>query len=91
MFLIFGAGKHVRELGAGEYRTCFRCNNHTQWMVVETCNRVSIFFIPVLSWGKVLTEQCRICRHEVVLGEKEQTSNHAPRDSQTGKRLSSTL
>ncbi len=65
-FLIFGAGKHEKEVGFGEYRTCLRCNNHTQWIKIEKCNRVSLFFVPVLSWGKVQTQRCGICGHSAL-------------------------
>ena len=64
-FLIFGAGKHVKVLGVGEYRSCPRCNNHTQWQKVEESTRVSLFFVPVVSWGKKSFERCGICGHEI--------------------------
>ncbi|MCP4293413.1 MAG: zinc-ribbon domain-containing protein [bacterium] len=61
MFFIFGIGPHMKPLGSGEYRTCPRCNNHTRWQKVESCQRFSLFFIPVISWGKNQVEQCSIC------------------------------
>lgn len=61
MFFIFGFGPHIEAKGHGEYRTCPRCNNHTRWLLVEQCNRFSLFFIPVISFSRKRLEQCSIC------------------------------
>jgi len=61
VFFLFGFGQHLKELGRGEYRTCPRCNNHTQWQRMEISQRFTLFFIPIISWGKKRMQQCTIC------------------------------
>ncbi len=63
MFFIFGYGPRVKDLGLDQYRTCKRCNNHTQWRRTEVTNWITLFFIPVIPTGRKRLVQCPICSH----------------------------
>lgn len=61
MFFIFGVSPGQRSLGPGQTRPCPRCGNTTTWERLETHQRFSLFFIPILRWGRRRSEVCRIC------------------------------
>ena len=61
MFFIFGWGKQVRDLGPADLRTCTHCNNQVRFRRTELANRLTLFFIPVLTVGRSRWEICPIC------------------------------
>lgn len=65
MFLLFGIGPKHEDLGPGETRTCQRCGNTTVWRRERTSQRFTLFFIPVLRWGRRETEACTICGNAI--------------------------
>jgi hypothetical protein len=61
MFFIFGFGPRVKDLGPDKYRTCENCGNHQQWRHSETSNWLTLFFIPVIPFGRKRSLHCPIC------------------------------
>jgi transcription elongation factor Elf1 len=61
VFFLFGYGSKQKHLGAGQTRTCPRCNNTTQWSRIRTYTQFTVFFIPVARWSRRQLEQCSIC------------------------------
>ncbi|KQS73639.1 zinc-ribbon domain-containing protein [Modestobacter sp. Leaf380] len=61
MFFFFGYGSKQKELGPGSTRTCPRCNNTTTWARVKRYKQFTVFFVPVLRWGRQQAEVCTIC------------------------------
>ncbi|GAA2018971.1 zinc-ribbon domain-containing protein [Nakamurella flavida] len=65
MFFLFGFGSKQRDLGAGQVRTCGRCNNTTQWSRIQQSKQFTVFFIPLARWAKQTVEVCGICGNAV--------------------------
>jgi hypothetical protein len=61
VFVIFGVGDKLDDLGPGAGRTCPRCSNTTTWRRVRSYRYLSLFFVPVLKWRRRELEQCGIC------------------------------
>ena len=61
MFFLFGFGSKQQDLGPGAVRTCPNCGNTSQWHLVRQFRQVTVFFIPVLRWGRRRFEVCGIC------------------------------
>lgn len=61
MFFLFGYGIKQKHLGAGEMRTCPRCQNTTQWMRMSEYKQFSLFFVPLARWKRQQLEVCGIC------------------------------
>jgi hypothetical protein len=59
--LIFGLATHLKQLGAGSERTCPRCHNTTTWPRLRESTQLTLFFIPVLRWGRRGFEACPVC------------------------------
>ena len=67
VFLLFGYGRKQKPLGPGGTRTCPRCHNTTQWTRLREYTQLTIFFIPVLRWGRKQLESCGICGAALVV------------------------
>ena len=61
MFFFFGYGSKQKDLGPGSTRTCPRRNNTTTWARVKRYEQFTVFFVPVLRWGRQQAEVCTIC------------------------------
>ena len=61
MFFLFGFGTKQQDLGPGEFRTCPRCGNTTQWARVRQVKQFPLFFVPIARWGRQHLEVCRVC------------------------------
>ena len=61
MLLFFGYGIKQRYVGAGQVRTCPRCQNTTQWSRMQEYKQISLFFIPVARWNRHQFEVCGSC------------------------------
>lgn len=61
LFFIFGLGTKQQHLGAGEVRTCPRCQNTTQWARMKEFKQFTLFFVPVARWKRRQFEVCGIC------------------------------
>jgi hypothetical protein len=69
LFLLFGAGIRLKDLGAGHERTCPRCHNTAAWSRVRRFHELTLFFIPVARWGRQELEACPICGQQHELAE----------------------
>lgn len=65
MLLIFGVSDKREDLGPGQTRTCPRCGNTTVWARILTSRRFTLFFIPIIRWGRQELEVCTICGEAV--------------------------
>ena len=61
MFLIVGFGTKQHDLGAGQTRTCTRCNNTTVWGRTREAKQFTLFFLPIARWGRREFEVCGVC------------------------------
>jgi zinc ribbon protein len=61
IFLLFGGGRRVKQLGAGDTRECPRCHNSSRWERLRSYHELTFFFIPILRWGRRELEGCAIC------------------------------
>lgn len=61
MFFLFGFGSKQQDLGPGAVRACPNCGNTSQWHLVRRFRQVSVFFIPLIRWGRRRFEVCGIC------------------------------
>ena len=61
VLFIFGFGTRQKLLGAGQVRTCPRCNNTTQWSRMREYRQFTLFFIPVARWKRRNFEVCGVC------------------------------
>ncbi|MBI5106556.1 MAG: zinc-ribbon domain-containing protein [Solirubrobacterales bacterium] len=66
-FFLFGWGDRLEPLGAAELRTCPRCHNTTTWQRLRRTHRVTLFFVPLLRWGRRELEACPVCGEAVEL------------------------
>ncbi|PIV81705.1 zinc-ribbon domain-containing protein [bacterium CG17_big_fil_post_rev_8_21_14_2_50_64_8] len=62
MFFLIGWNKHSRDLGPVGEQTCAHCHNTTRWRRVELSNRLTLFFIPILTTGRSRWDICPICQ-----------------------------
>jgi hypothetical protein len=61
VFFLFGFGSKQQDLGPGEVRTCPNCSNTTQWRRIRQFRQFTVFFVPVLRWGRRRLEVCGVC------------------------------
>ena len=61
MFLMVGLRPYRRDLGPVDYRTCTHCNNHGRWRRAELSNRLTLFFVPVLTLNRSTWDVCPVC------------------------------
>lgn len=52
MFFIFGIHSGRKELSSGQLVICNLCGGYGRYQVYMTYTSLSLFFIPVLKWGK---------------------------------------
>ena len=63
--LILGLATHLKPLGQGDERTCPRCHNTTTWARLRESTQLTLFFIPVLRWGRREFDACPVCGQRV--------------------------
>jgi hypothetical protein len=61
MFVVFGWGPRVKDLGPDRERDCPNCHNRRVWQRWEQTNWITLFFIPVIPTGRKRLRQCPIC------------------------------
>ncbi|HET8952500.1 MAG TPA: zinc-ribbon domain-containing protein [Solirubrobacteraceae bacterium] len=61
LFFLFGLSTRIKTLGSGEQRRCPRCQNVATWTRLRESTQLSLFFVPVLRWGRSEFEACPIC------------------------------
>ena len=68
--LLIGWGSKNKPLGLTPPIECLQCGHKDHWAVIETKNRIRLYFVPVLQYGKKILIQCLICpNHEVISKE----------------------
>jgi hypothetical protein len=60
VFFLFGLNSYHRTLG-GVLETCRFCGRYAQQHVDERGTRLTVFFIPVWTFGRRLTRVCSQC------------------------------
>ena len=61
MFFLFGFGSKQQDLGPGAVRACPNCGNTSRWHLVRQLKQFTVFFIPLMRWGRRRYEVCGIC------------------------------
>ncbi|NQU23405.1 MAG: zinc ribbon domain-containing protein [Candidatus Nealsonbacteria bacterium] len=69
--IVFGWGGGHKVLGEGFFVHCPNCGNATQWTVVETSKRISLYFVPVAKWSKRYWMTCSVCSGGVELPSRQ--------------------
>lgn len=75
MFFIFGVNSDQKEIGSFGPVICGICGSYGRYRVYVTYMCLSLFFIPVLKWGRKYYAETTCCRSLYEL------------DSQAGRRL----
>ena len=75
MVVIFGWGAgEAKDLGEIAPTTCPNCRNQVFLHHIQTKKQVSLYFIPMASYGGTEYLSCPICRHGIQLGPQHQTA-----------------
>lgn len=63
MIFIGGISNKIRELGPGELKSCKNCSKEKYHVIKESCDRLSLFFIPIVPFNKKLFSICPDCSY----------------------------
>ena len=84
MVVIFGWGAgEAKDLGEIAPTTCPNCRNQVFLHHIQTKKQVSLYFIPMASYGGTEYLSCPICRHGIQLGPQHQTALKSMRSATT--------
>ena len=65
MFIIFGFGKRTRKVvGVVGSRTCNYCNTYAEWQLCILRTWFTLFFIPIIPYGKSYNIVSPLSRHD---------------------------
>jgi putative oligomerization/nucleic acid binding protein len=82
--VIFGWGAgEAKDLGEIAPTTCPNCRNQVFLHHIRTKKQVSLYFIPMASYGGTEYLSCPICRHGIQLGPHHQTALRSMRSATT--------
>jgi hypothetical protein len=82
--VIFGWGAgEAKDLGEIAPTTCPNCRNQVFLHHIQTKKQVSLYFIPMASYGGTEYLSCPICRHGIQLGPQHQTALKSMRSATT--------
>lgn len=70
MFLLFGVRGVASLLGVLRFR-CSYCGQDARQEVLEVANRLTLFFIPVLTFSRRYVNRCTNCGGETRLTERQ--------------------
>jgi hypothetical protein len=67
--MIFIAGTHpkIKRYRCIETKYCFRCHNHTHWILEKQQQFLSLFFLPVAPLKTTYLCACPICGNTEIL------------------------
>jgi transcription elongation factor Elf1 len=71
MMVIFGWGNDAKALSEGFFIRCPNCSNATQWQIVETSKRFSLYFVPVAKWSSQYWLVCPVCSSGIQIASRE--------------------
>ena len=72
MFVIFGFGKRTRKVvGVVGSRTCNYCNTYAEWQLCILRTWFTLFFIPIIPYGKSYNISCPKCKSYRELTKEE--------------------
>ena len=68
MFIIFGRDIKIKRVGYTEKKcACNKCKMSNNWPLVKTTKCLTLFFIPIIPYGKDESYICPVCGHSVPL------------------------
>ena len=71
MLIVFGIGETVRLMGSLTY-ICERCGKRATHNILKRRRRLSIFFIPVLTFGQAsFADECTACGRVLDISESD--------------------
>ena len=71
MFIMIGAGSGHRKKAYLGVRVCPQCGKLSHFYLVEQAQQVSVFFVPVVRWGKHWGIACSRCKAGFEIAESE--------------------
>ena len=71
MFIMIGAGSGHRKKAYLGVRVCPQCGKLSHFYLVEQARQVSVFFVPVVRWGKHWGIACSRCKAGFEIAESE--------------------
>ena len=71
MFIMIGAGSGHRKKAYLGVRVCPQCGKLSHFYLVEQAQQVSVFFVPVVSWGTHWGIACSRCKAGFEIAESE--------------------
>jgi len=69
--IFYGWGSDAKKLGEGFFQICGRCNNLSRFVVLETCKKVTLYFVPIAKWQRKYFYVCPICSNGFQIPDKE--------------------
>jgi hypothetical protein len=60
MFFLFGVRTKAKPVSQQE-QACPKCKRPTMHAIVETCKWFTMFFIPLIPFGRAMFSRCGVC------------------------------
>ena len=72
---IFGWDGNCKILGSIGLSECDNCNNVSEWQIIESCKRATLYFVPVIKWNKKYLCVCSVCSYGYDLETREKAQD----------------
>jgi uncharacterized protein YjbI with pentapeptide repeats len=69
--IVYGWGRGSKRLGEGFIGRCYHCSNQRRFVVVESSQRFTLYWIPVAKWNRHYFYICPVCNHGIELPNRE--------------------
>jgi hypothetical protein len=73
--IIFGWGSDCKVIGEVGLHQCPRCNNTRQWILVESCRKVHLYFLLKVRWDKKWFCVCPVCNAGIEFDSREKAQD----------------
>ena len=72
---IFGWGGNNKILGDVGVNHCDNCKNDSLWQIVESSKRATVYFIPIVKWGRKYFCLCSVCSYGYGLEDRQKAQD----------------
>jgi len=72
--ILIGWGKDTKSLAYLGIARCSNCRNYDHLYLCETSSKVTLFFVPILKWGKKYFKVCNVCDARQEISEAKKTA-----------------
>ena len=69
--VLAGWGDEAKVVGYMGILKCPNCRNYSNWVLLETKKKATVFFVPVAKWGTAYYGVCTVCEAGMEANEKE--------------------